>query len=199
MMRTIVITAPEFSEREAEQIGMLLAEGIDRVHLRKPQSTCEEMQRLLDALPADSLPRITLQDHLQLAPIYGTGGVHLNRRNPAVPQGFSGLKSRSSHTLHEIAEYASDFDYQLLSPLFDSISKAGYSARFTAEELHDARRSGILSHRVVALGGITPENMPAAAEYGFGGVAFLGYLWQGVSDEERLRRVRKIVRLKNKL
>lgn len=61
---------------------------VDRVHLRKPQSAEADMRRLIEALPPELYPRLTLQDHLHLAGEYGIGGVHLNARNPEIPAGF---------------------------------------------------------------------------------------------------------------
>ena len=88
MMRIIVITDTSFAASEAESIRILLLEGADRVHLRKPQSAEADMRRLIEALPPELYPRLTLQDHLQLAKEYGIGGVHLNARNPEIPAGF---------------------------------------------------------------------------------------------------------------
>ena len=36
MMKTVVITDTPFSDNEAEMIRIILSEGIDRVHIRKP-------------------------------------------------------------------------------------------------------------------------------------------------------------------
>ena len=91
MMRIIVITDTSFAASEAESIRILLSEGVDRVHLRKPQSAEADMRRLIEALPPELYPRLTLQDHLQLAKEYGIGGVHLNARNPEIPAGFGGV------------------------------------------------------------------------------------------------------------
>ena len=79
-MRIIVITDTSFAASEAESIRILLSEGVDRVHLRKPQSAEADMRRLIEALPPELYPRLTLQDHLHLAGEYGIGGVHLNAR-----------------------------------------------------------------------------------------------------------------------
>ena len=65
-MRIIVITDTSFAASEAESIRILLLEGADRVHLRKPQSAEADMRRLIEALPPELYPRLTLQDHLQL-------------------------------------------------------------------------------------------------------------------------------------
>ena len=88
MMRIIVITDTSFAASEAESIRILLSEGADRVHLRKPQSAENDMRRLIEALPPELYPRLTLQDHLYLAGEYGIGGVHLNARNTEIPAGF---------------------------------------------------------------------------------------------------------------
>ena len=191
MMRIIVITDTSFAASEAESIRILLLEGADRVHLRKPQSAEADMRRLIEALPPELYPRLTLQDHLHLAGEYCIGGVHLNARNPEIPAGFGGLISRSCHSFGEIASHPTE-DYLFLSPIFDSISKTGYRAEYAPDELRKAFAQGIINPRVAALGGIRPEHLPALKEYGFGGAAFLGYIWQGATPGELVRRMREI-------
>lgn len=144
MMRIIVITDTSFAASEAESIRILLLEGADRVHLRKPQSAEADMRRLIEALPPELYPRLTLQDHLQLAKEYGIGGVHLNARNPEIPAGFGGLISRSCHSFGEIASHPTE-DYLFLSPIFDSISKTGYRAGYAPDELRKAFAQGIIN------------------------------------------------------
>ena len=48
----IVITLPYFIEREAERIVQRLAH-VDLIHLRKPESTSDEMERLICDIPAE--------------------------------------------------------------------------------------------------------------------------------------------------
>ena len=149
MMRIIVITDTPFAASEAESIRILLSEGADRVHLRKPQSAENDMRRLIEALPPELYPRLTLQDHLYLAGEYGIGGVHLNARNPEIPAGFGGLISRSCHSFEELASHPTE-DYLFLSPIFDSISKTGYRAGYAPDELRKAFAQGIINPRVAA-------------------------------------------------
>ena len=147
MMRIIVITDTPFAASEAESIRILLSEGADRVHLRKPQSAENDMRRLIEALPPELYPRLTLQDHLYLAGEYGIGGVHLNARNPEIPAGFGGLVSRSCHSFEELASHPTE-DYLFLSPIYDSISKTGYRAGYAPDELREAFVQGIINpHR----------------------------------------------------
>ena len=181
MMRIVVITSEPFAAGEAEVIRRLLDAGIDRIHLRKPGAAVKEMRRLIESLPADCYPRLSLHDRLPLAAEYGLGGVHLNARNPAPPEGFRGLVSRSCHTLGEVAEHAADTDYRFLSPIFDSISKSGYRAAFSEADLHDAAAQGIIDTRAYALGGVRPDLLPRVRACGFGGAALLGCIWRDTS------------------
>lgn len=193
MMRLIVITPEAFLPCEAEAIGMLLAEGVDRVHLRKPGASEAELRRLIEALPPACYPRLSLHDRLPLACDYGLGGVHPNGRNPVVPAGFRGLVSRSCHSLRELAEDGRS-DYRFLSPVFDSISKQGYRAGFDEAQLREAAAAGTIGPRTVALGGIVPERLPLVGRWGFGGAAVLGYVWQDGTIPGILRRVRHLKR-----
>ena len=184
MFNLVIISEPGFFSGEAEALRRLL-DGLEcRVHLRKPGSAEEDMRRLVESLPEELRPRLTLQDHLQLAPEYGVGGVHPTSRFPEIPPCWRGLVSRSCHSLDEVAA-CQDADYLFLSPIFDSISKSGYRSAFTDAQLRSA--SEIDGH-VYALGGVRPENFPLLKEYGFGGAALLGHVWRDCSPEG-IRRV----------
>lgn len=153
-MRIIVITDTSFAASEAESIRILLLEGADRVHLRKPQSAEADMRRLIEALPPELYPRLTLQDHLQLAKEYGIGGVHLNARNPEIPAGFGGLISRSCHSFGEIASHPTE-DYLFLSPISTASPKPAteQGTHRTNSERHSRRASSIRASQRSAASG----------------------------------------------
>lgn len=190
-MRIIIITDTAFSKSEATFIRLLLSEGADRIHVRKPGAAETDVRRLIEALPPELYSRLSLHDHTSMAIEYGLGGVHISARNPAAPKGFSGLVSRSCHSIGEAASHPHE-DYLLLSPIYDSISKQGYRSTYTDEALRDAARCGILCPRIVALGGIRPEHLPVLHAYGFGGAAFLGYIWNDATPTELMRRMEAI-------
>ena len=151
---------------------------------------CRWVQLRMKDAPAEEVRRIGREIE-KLCREYGIGGVHLNARNPEIPAGFGGLISRACHSFEELASHPTE-DYLFLSPIFDSISKTGYRAGYAPDELRKAFAQGIINPRVAALGGIRPEHLPALQEYGFGGAAFLGYIWQGATPEELVRRMREI-------
>ena len=116
-MKLIVITSPEFLPGETELMQAMLEEGLDRIHLRKPGCTAAELAALIERFPAPFRPRITLHDHFPLQRTYGLGGVHLNGRNPDLPDGYRGTVSRSCHSLEEVATHRTATDYLFLSPV----------------------------------------------------------------------------------
>ena len=193
-MEWIVITSPEFLQGEADFIDRLFGHGLDRLHLRKPGADIWECRRLLDGISREWLPQIVVHDNFGLCREYGLGGVHLNGRNPMAPPNHDGSVSRSCHSLEEISRYKGECDYLTLSPIFNSISKQGYMAAFGPGQLAAARDSGLIDRRVIALGGVTLENIPRVKELGFGGVAILGDVWQRMADDsvdEYLASLRK--------
>lgn len=193
-MEWIVITSPGFLQGEADFIDRLFNHGLDRLHLRKPGAGIGECRRLLDGISREWLPRIVVHDNFGLCREYGLGGVHLNGRNPMAPPNHEGSVSRSCHSLEEISRYKGECDYLTLSPIFNSISKQGYMAAFGPGQLAAARDSGLIDRRVIALGGVTLENIPRVKELGFGGVAILGDVWQRMADDsvdEYLASLRK--------
>lgn len=194
MMEWIVITSPGFLQGEADFIDRLFGHGLDRLHLRKPGADIGECRRLLDGISREWLPQIVVHDNFGLCREYGLGGVHLNGRNPMAPPNHEGSVSRSCHSLEEISRYKGECDYLTLSPIFNSISKQGYMAAFGPGQLAAARDSGLIDRRVIALGGVTLENIPRVKELGFGGVAILGDVWQRMADgsvDEYLASLRK--------
>lgn len=175
---TIVITLPDFFDGEAGQIVQLLHSSIDLVHIRKPDATLDELENLLLQIPAEYHSRLVLHDHHSLAVKYHLHGIHLNGRNPLPPAGWTGSVSRSCHSLGEVKEWKAKCDYVSLSPIFDSISKQGYHAAFSHEDLAKARAEGIIDRKVLALGGVTFHRIDEVLDMGFGGGMILGNAWK---------------------
>lgn len=173
-MLWLVITSPTFFPGEAAFIHRLFVCGVDIVHLRKPGATADDCARLLDDLTSDDRRRIVIHDFFELAQPYGLRGIHLNARRSTVPDGWQGHVSRSCHSLEEVKRYKDACDYVFLSPIFDSVSKQGYASAFTDETLREASKDGIIDHKVVALGGVTPDKIDYLQQLNFGGAAMLG-------------------------
>ena len=102
MKKLIVITSPHFFKGEDSILLHLFNEGMQRLHLRKPDSDANELRKLLDRIPDTYYPKVVLHDCFGLAVEYGLGGIHLNRRNNQPPDGFTGTISCSCHSIEEL-------------------------------------------------------------------------------------------------
>ena len=102
MKKLIVITSPYFFKGEDSILSHLFDEGMQHLHLRKPDSEANELRKLLDRIPDIYYPKVVLHDCFNLAIEYGLGGIHLNRRNNQPPDGFTGTISCSCHSIEEL-------------------------------------------------------------------------------------------------
>ncbi|MDE7379212.1 MAG: thiamine phosphate synthase [Paraprevotella sp.] len=176
-MKLILLTPPDFFVEEDKILTSLFEEGLDYLHLRKPDSEPIYSERLLTLIPEEYHKQIVTHDFFYLKEEFRLKGIHLNQRNPDLPAGYKGHVSRSCHSMEELVQHKKDCSYLFLSPIYDSISKSEYRAVFTAAELEEAARKGQIDKKVMALGGVTMENIPQLKDYGFGGVVILGDLW----------------------
>lgn len=190
-MKLIVISQPEAREQEALLCNRLFEAGLETLHLRKPELPLPRYRRLLQQIDEAFHPRIMLHQHHELAQEFNVSGLHfpeaLRPAADAVPKG--NLKfSTSFHTLEDLLQPQSLFDYAFLSPIFNSISKPGYFAGFSEKQLKNALVNAPLP--VIALGGITAETIKKAVGMGFAGAAVLGAVWQAEEPVEAFRELR---------
>ena len=188
--RMVVITRPDFYDAEAAEINALAETRHPFIlHLRKPGATAGQYAGLLKKITPDFLPCVTLGDCFELAEAFPVGGVHLSSRQPSYNGGRKLRVSKSCHTTAELRD-KEQYDYCFLSPIFNSISKQGYSSPFTGGEIEAATLTGIIDHRVIALGGIDENTITRLPHGAFGGAAFLGAVWQDFSVDKFLRLCR---------
>lgn len=198
-MKLIVVTAPTFFVEEDKIITALFEEGLDILHLRKPETSAMYSERLLTLIPKQYHKRIVTHEHFYLQEEFNLMGIHLNARNPKGPHDFSGHISCTCHSLDEVKSKKHFYDYLFLSPIFDCITKDGISSGFEAEELRQAGKEKIIDHKVMALGGITPNNILEIKDYGFGGAVVVGDLWNkfnACTDCNYLEIIRHFKKLK---
>lgn len=180
-MKLIAITPIYFYPGEAQTIAdALTAGGFWRVHIRKPGASAGEIARLVEEIPPEFRQRLTLHDHQELAARLGVGGVQLNGRCTAVPEGFTGMVSRGAHSPAEAVEAAKSADYVLLSPVAPSLSKPGYKPAYSFAEL-----AAVAWDKIFALGGVTRELLPRIEAAGFGGAALLTDAWRRPIDRQQ--------------
>ena len=198
-MKLIVVTAPTFFVEEDKIITALFEEGLDILHLRKPETPAMYSERLLTLIPQQYHKRIITHEHFYLQEEFSLMGIHLNTRNPKEPHDYSGHISCTCHSLDEVRNKKHFYDYLFLSPIYNCITKTGVTSGFTAEELRQAEKSKIIDSKVMALGGITSDNILEIKDYGFGGAVIMGDLWNkfnACTDRDYLEVIRHFKKLK---
>lgn len=171
------MTMPEFFIEEHQILTALFDEGLEILHLRKPHSEPVYSERLLSLIPEEYRKRIVVHDHFYLKNEYKLKGIHLNSRNLELPKNYKGHISCSCHSFEEVIARKKMCNYVLLSPIFDSISKGGYTSNFPPSLLAEYAKKKVIDRKVMALGGVSLENIPILKDYGFGGGILLGTVW----------------------
>ena len=191
-MQLIVISSAESVSNEVQTLTGMLAQGA-QVHIRKPDASEYTLYSLLEKLPMQYRGQLSLHGDQKTAQRFKLGGLHLkSNQSLASAEEWEGRLSKSYHAVEEIEAEAGTLDYCFLSPVFDSISKAGHRAAFDHEALKDALTKRSISTPVYALGGMNAERIPAAQALGFDGAAVLGTIWQENDHEKRMQVFEKL-------
>lgn len=176
----IVLTSERELENEASKLNSLFQNGLERLHFRKPTLTIKGYKNLLNQIDAKYYNRIMLHQFHELCIEYNLRGIHVQEQpridlkekleeyiNQYKTKGFK--VSSSFHSKEDIKNCLTDFEYVLLSPVFSSISKAGYKGR--GFDVND------LDKFVVGMGGINENTLQNTFDLGYKGVGVLGGIW----------------------
>ncbi len=178
-MELVIISAPNRIKNEHLILNKLFESGMDIFHLRKPDWDINEIKSLIESIDNKFHNRIVIHSHYELCKTYNLKGIHFTEKTKAFINKYSEWsvqKTISVHSVKEATEIKEKYDYVLLSPFFNSISKDSYKSTFNHKELELWLKTSKLN--IVALGGITPQNIKKIYNYNLLGVAVLGYLWK---------------------
>jgi thiamine-phosphate pyrophosphorylase len=176
-MKLIILTKATFFVEEDKILTTLFEEGMENLHLYKPDSEPIYSERLLSLLSDDYYKKITVHDHFYLREEFGLRGIHLNNATDSVPIGYKGNVSRTCHSIDELYKAKKESKYVFLKTIFNSQSNPNDTQSFTEEELKAAAKQGLIDRHVYALGGINLDNVRMVRDLGFEGVVICGDLW----------------------
>ncbi len=200
-MQLIIISHPENFHAEHELLLHLFDAGLESFHLRKPGSSAEDYKRYMDTIPDIYHKHIIIHRHISLYNEYNLKGVHFSSGNKHKTNEFmqEGIqKSISCHSFDELLKLQG-FQYAFLSPVFDSISKENYKSRFSEEEITAFFKQNKTDAKVIALGGISSENIEKTLLMGFDGAAVMGTLWNNyITDKNTDKTVNYFIELNRK-
>lgn len=190
----IIITNPFAISNEIKIIHSLFEEGLSFLHIRKPDFSEAEMESLLLKIGLEYYNRLVLHSHHHLAKKTAINQLHFSEKERNLMSGKT-LKpikchSTSVHNIEVFNALKQGFEYAFLSPIFPSISKPNYIPKINQFERVKERTN--FDTRLVALGGITAENIQYTLENGFDDVALLGTIWNCKNPVKKYIKCRKI-------
>ena len=175
--KIVAITLPHCFEDETVICNSLFVRGLERLHLRKPDSSEEVYEEFIGRIEPRYRARLVIHNYFHLAEKYRLRGIHLSSSLYRSFRDFDKYRfvSVSCHSVEEIEELHPQVSECFLSPIFDSITKEGYLGAFDHRLL--AERLPRIDKPVVALGGISADNIYSTFALGFAGAALMGGLW----------------------
>lgn len=161
-MKIAVATAPFFFVEENTILQTLFEEGMDLLHIRKPDSEPIYCERLLTLMPNKWYHRIIVNDHFYLQNEYGLKGIHISDRNPDEPKGYKGFITRSC-TLEDLDKRNDHYGYVVLDA--------------TPSVIQQAANQHKINHKVFVRGVTSIDGVLFARDCGFGGIILEDVLW----------------------
>jgi len=190
----IVITNPSAIANEISIIDSLFEEGLSLLHIRKPGFSAFEIAQFIQQIKLEYRSKLALHNHHNLAEDFGINRIHFSekeRKNSFLTDRNQKIFSTSTHAIEDFNALENDFDYAFLSPVFTSISKENY---YPKQNLFEAlKRRTNFNTKVIALGGISDENIKKTLENGFDDVAVLGAVWNHEHPIKQFKLCQKIV------
>ncbi|OOG74531.1 thiamine phosphate synthase [Flavobacterium sp. A45] len=199
----IVITNPIPIANEISTIHSLFENGLELLHIRKPNFSDSEMKQFISEIKLEERRRLVLHSHHHLAAIFGMNRIHfseskrktmqlLPRKSPFEKYKTNDFHlSTSVHSIEDFNDLNCAFEYAFLSPFFPSISKENYSSKTNLLEAIKNRTN--FRTKLIALGGIESKNITQALENGFDNVASLGTIWNQNNPIENFKLCQQIV------
>jgi thiamine-phosphate pyrophosphorylase len=183
-MRLVVISPERDRPDEHSVLEAFFAVGLERYHLRKPEASRDDLRAWIERVPSRWRSRLVLHQHHELVEVMSLGGRHWRDEaaTPLAGTGVTAFTSRSCHTLATLRAALGGYSAVFFGPVFPSLSKPGYGPK--EAQVGDAlgavlhtRSAAERRTEVIALGGVTAENLALAGALGFDGVAVLGAVW----------------------
>ena len=194
----IVITNPIAKPNEIDTIHTLFENGLELLHIRKPDFSAAEMKTFVSKIKKAFKHRLVLHSQHQLASEFGIYRIHFTEKT-RVEIAEESLKnwkknrytlSTSIHQMSDFERLSSVFDYAFFGPIFNSISKPNYTSKLDFKKELEQRENNTIA--LIALGGITAQNIKTALAFGFDDVALLGTIWNSNNPIENFKLCQQI-------
>lgn len=193
------ITQGDTSEEHLKNIRRMCAAGADWIQLRLKDESFETVLKTAKAAKEicnEFSVKLIINDFPEVAKMVNTDGVHLGKEDKCPLEarkllGPDKIIGGTANTLEDCENLCKkQVDYIGLGPFRFTTTKEKLSPVLGAEgyrKLLNSFRANGKSVPVIAIGGITPEDLPALAKSGVHGVAISGWLTTHPNPEMALK------------
>ena len=176
----------EIADAEVDWIQIRDKTGDDGRLFREVEQCCRRLE--------GRATRLWVDDRVDLAALLPVAGVHLGQSDlsPATARKLLGVApwiGRSTHSLEQVREADREpaVDVVAVGPVFATISKKNADPTVGLEFLRRARR--LTNRLIVAIGGITVDNLRAVLDAGADSVVVLGAVCRADNIGQSCRRM----------
>jgi thiazole tautomerase (transcriptional regulator TenI) len=186
-----VITTGRQSDEELVRIAKLIHPYITALHIREKTRSAKELSHLIDLLQKAGVPssKMIVNDRVDVALCTGVKGVQLTHHSLDVSQVRRALPDMmigcSVHSVSE-AYYAEQrgADFIMYGHIFKTSSKHDAEPRGIDQLQHVVDQTTI---PVIAIGGITPENVQNVIKTGASGIAVMSGILEAKSPLQAVK------------
>lgn len=179
-----------------ESILARIGSHIDFFHIREKQRSARELSLWVESLTSQGFPlrKLIINDRVDVAVAYGTGGVQLayHSLTPSLTRQILLPGQKMGVSVHSVEEAKKaekeGADYLLYGHVFPSGSKPGLAPR-GLEALQQVVEH--VSIPVIALGGITPDNANSVLTTGCGGIAVMSAVMDAEDPLQAIQTIRE--------
>jgi thiazole tautomerase (transcriptional regulator TenI) len=179
-----------------ERILLKIGSRIDYFHIREKHRTARELSLWVESLTSQGFPlrKLIINDRIDVAIAYGTGGVQLAYHSlvPSLTRHILLPGQKMGISVHSVEEAKkgeeAGADYLLFGHVFPTGSKPGLAPR-GLESLQQVVES--VSIPVIALGGITPENAGQVLSTGCAGIAMMSAVMSADDPLQVIQSIKK--------
>lgn len=191
----IVISNPIAIKDEANIINALFNEELELLHIRKPEASVDELRALIEKIDSKYYNQIALHQQHELAKEFGIKRLHfteakrkeMSQEELITIRAADNILSTSIHQTEDYKTLPTSFEYTFFGPVFNSISKQGYTSAITHDFIFPIQKN---KTKVFAIGGIDVTNIQQAIKMQFDGAAVLGTIWQ--KPEESIQQFKAL-------
>ena len=175
-MKLILLTSPYFFVEEHQILNSLFDEGLNLLHLRKPNSEPVYNERLIKLINENYRKRIVIHDHFYMKDEYNLKGIHLNSNNPILPPNYKGQLSCTCSNIDDLPKVKRNFNYVFLNNAYPSLNSKILNPIFS-KVIHTEPYNNVIDKKVMALGSVSLKNIHQLRDFGFGGVVIYSDIW----------------------